>query len=58
MELELCKETYSCYEALPPLVETREQSTETIVPDYCPSRRRREATRPETSESPPEKWQR
>ena len=36
MELELCKETYSCYEALPPLVETREQSTETIVPDYCP----------------------
>ena len=36
MELELCKETYSCYEALPPLVETREQSTETIVPDYSP----------------------
>ena len=36
MELELCKETYSCYEALPPLVETREQSTETIVADYCP----------------------
>ncbi len=36
MELELCKETYSCYEALPPLTETREQSTETIVPDYCP----------------------
>ena len=36
MELELCKETYSCYDALPPLCETREQSTETIVPDYCP----------------------
>ena len=36
MELELCKETYSCYEAMPPLVEAREQSTETIVPDYCP----------------------
>ena len=36
MELELCKETYSCYDALPPFVETREQSTETIVPDYCP----------------------
>ena len=36
MELELCKETYSCYDALPPLIETREQSTETIVPDYCP----------------------
>ncbi len=36
MELELCKETYSCYEALPPLIETREQSAETIIPDYCP----------------------
>ena len=36
MELELCKETYSCYDALPPFIETREQSTETIVPDYCP----------------------
>lgn len=36
MELELCKETHSCYEALPPLTETREQSAETIVPDYCP----------------------
>lgn len=36
MELELCKETYSCYDALPPFVETREQSAETIIPDYCP----------------------
>lgn len=36
MELGLCKETYSCYDVLPTLVETREQSAETIVPDYCP----------------------
>ncbi len=36
MELELRKDIHSCYEALPPLTETREQSAETIVPDYCP----------------------
>lgn len=36
MELELCKEIHSCYDALPPLTETREQSAETIIPDYCP----------------------
>ena len=36
MELELCKETYSCYDALPPVSEKHEQSAETIVPDYCP----------------------
>ena len=36
MELALCKETYSCYDAQPTLAETREQSTETILPDYCP----------------------
>ena len=36
MELELCKETYSCYEALPTLVETREQSTETLDTEYSP----------------------
>lgn len=36
MELELRKENCSCYDALPPLTETREQSAETIVPDHCP----------------------
>lgn len=36
MELELCRETHSCYEALPPLTARREQSAETIIPDYCP----------------------
>lgn len=36
MELELCRESHSCYDALPPLTELREQSAETIIPDYCP----------------------
>lgn len=36
MELTLCRETHSCYRALPPLTGLCEQSAETIVPDYCP----------------------
>lgn len=36
MELELRKETYSCYDALPPVTQICEQSMETIIPDYCP----------------------
>lgn len=36
MELTLKKKTHSCYEAAPPLLERREQTGETIVPDYCP----------------------
>lgn len=36
MELELRKETYSCYDAPSPVSEKHEQSAETIVPDYCP----------------------
>ena len=36
MELELKKEQFACYQALPQLSENREETTETIVPDYCP----------------------
>ncbi len=36
MELALQKKTYSCYETVAPLMEKREQTAETIVPDYCP----------------------
>lgn len=36
MELELRKETYSCYDAPSPVSEKHEQSAETIIPDYCP----------------------
>lgn len=34
MELELKKEQFACYQALPQLSENREETTETIVPDY------------------------
>ena len=33
MELELKKEQFACYQALPQLSENREETTETIVPD-------------------------
>ena len=36
MELELKKEQFACYQALPQLSENREETTETIVPDYLP----------------------
>ena len=36
MELQLQKQTYSCYETAAPVTELREESAETIVPDYCP----------------------
>lgn len=36
MELELKKERFSCYRALPPLCGTQEDTAETIVPDYLP----------------------
>ena len=36
MELELKKEKFACYQALPQLSENREETTETIVPDYLP----------------------
>ena len=38
MELELKKEQFACYQALPQLSENREETTETIVPDYLPHR--------------------
>ena len=34
MELKLKKEQFACYQALPQLSENREETTETIVPDY------------------------
>ncbi len=36
MELELKKESYPCYRPGAPLLSTREESAETIVPDYSP----------------------
>ncbi len=36
MELELKKELFACYRALPPLCGTHEETAETIVPDYLP----------------------
>lgn len=36
MELELQKEHFACYQALPQLCDTHEETMETIVPDYCP----------------------
>ena len=36
MELELKKERFACYRALPPLTDTHEETSETIVPDYLP----------------------
>lgn len=36
MELELQKEHFVCYQALPQLCDTHEETMETIVPDYCP----------------------
>lgn len=36
MELELKKESYTCYRPGAPLLSTREESAETIVPDYSP----------------------
>ena len=36
MELELKKEHYACYQACPEQHDMHEESTETIVPDYCP----------------------
>lgn len=36
MELELLKEHFPCYDALPELTQSCEVSAETIVPDYCP----------------------
>ncbi len=36
MEVELQKESYPCYQAAPEIVDTHEESTETIIPDYCP----------------------
>ena len=36
MELELKKERFSCYRALPPLCGTQEETAETILPDYLP----------------------
>ena len=36
MELELQKERYNCYRPCTPVVSTKEETAETIVPDYCP----------------------
>lgn len=36
MELELKKERFACYQALPQISENREETAETIVPDYLP----------------------
>ena len=36
MELELKKERFACYRALPQLSDTHEETAETIVPDYLP----------------------
>lgn len=36
MELELKKERFACYRALPQLCSTHEETAETIVPDYLP----------------------
>ena len=36
MELELQQEHFACYQALPQLCDTHEETMETIVPDYCP----------------------
>lgn len=36
MELELKKESYTCYRPGAPMLSTREESAETIIPDYCP----------------------
>lgn len=36
MELELKKERFACYRALPPLSDAHEETAETIVPDYLP----------------------
>lgn len=36
MELELQKEYFACYQALPQLCDTHEETMETIIPDYCP----------------------
>lgn len=36
MELELKKERFACYRALPQLCSVHEETTETIVPDYLP----------------------
>lgn len=36
MELELNRERFACYRALPPLSDTHEETAETIVPDYLP----------------------
>lgn len=36
MELELKKEEFTAYQMLPQLCDTHEETTETIVPDYCP----------------------
>lgn len=36
MELELKKERFACYRALPQLCDTHEETAETIVPDYLP----------------------
>lgn len=36
MELELNRERFSCYRALPQLLDTHEETAETIVPDYLP----------------------
>ena len=43
MELELKKEQFACYQALPQLSENREETTETIVPDYLPDIARKQA---------------
>ncbi len=36
MELELKKERFACYRALPQLFDTHEETAETIIPDYLP----------------------
>jgi len=36
MELELKKEQFTAYQMLPQICDTHEETTETIVPDYCP----------------------